>query len=341
MLYGATSITLPNSLVYFDSFSLLDSGSGYSVEYSATVQYINIDEDTHLKEYVMDSLRYCNKLKHLYIPECITKLPSNLAEGLESLETINVHPNNSNYISPIDSNVLVEKSTNTLIIGGSRAIIPEGIKEIGQYAFYKKNISSITIPSSVQIVGDYAFFSCQKITNLIIPKSINIMGYGSLESCTGLKKLVLPFVGRSINENEDVNSSLSYVFGKIDGTYIAKFSLPDTKIYIDAKSPIVLKKYSLKVEAYEIYLLSNVSEINENAIYCKVKNVYISNNVRKITGEIFYNDNTGYLGTEITTNVYCESEKIIPGWILTWFNSKGTVFWNNNFESIKNEINNY
>ena len=84
--------------------------------------------------------------------------------------------------------------------------------------------------------------------------------------------------------------------------------------YIDAKSPIVLKKYSLKVEAYEIYLLSNVSEINENAIYCKVKNVYISNNVRKITGEIFYNDNTGYLGTEITTNVYCESEKIIPGW---------------------------
>ena len=50
-------------------------------------------------------------------------------------------------------------------------VIPEGVTEIGKYAFgYYENLTSITIPSSVTKISDYAFYYCENL------KTINFTG---------------------------------------------------------------------------------------------------------------------------------------------------------------------
>ena len=41
------------------------------------------------------------------------------------------------------------------------AIIPDTVKEIGDYAFFRcEHLTSVVIPNSVTSIGEYAFFGC-------------------------------------------------------------------------------------------------------------------------------------------------------------------------------------
>ena len=46
-------------------------------------------------------------------------------------------------------------------------VIPSGITEIAEYAFYNcKNLESITIPASVKVINDGGLEFCQKLTEI-------------------------------------------------------------------------------------------------------------------------------------------------------------------------------
>ncbi len=50
---------------------------------------------------------------------------------------------------------------------------PEGITEIGCYAFSKENISELSIPSSVTKIGNHAFFNCTELKQITIAGNNN------------------------------------------------------------------------------------------------------------------------------------------------------------------------
>ncbi len=84
----------------------------------------------------------------------------------------------------------------------------KSIEEIHEYAFYGFDMSSITIPSTVKIIGDYAFAyneflkevklnegitrlsgfnNCTSLSTITIPSTVEVIGGNAFNGCTGLQ----------------------------------------------------------------------------------------------------------------------------------------------------------
>lgn len=59
--------------------------------------------------------------------------------------------------------------------------LPNKLEIIGEYVFYRLPISSITIPSSVKEIGNYAFEHCQNLSNINLPSSIKSIGFKAFD----------------------------------------------------------------------------------------------------------------------------------------------------------------
>ncbi|MBR2229529.1 MAG: leucine-rich repeat protein [Prevotella sp.] len=70
--------------------------------------------------------------------------------------------------------------------------IPNSVTSIGKDAFiYSKKMTSITIPNSVKTIGDGAFTTCEGLTSIIIPSSVTSIGNGAFNKCSGLTSVTL------------------------------------------------------------------------------------------------------------------------------------------------------
>ena len=89
----------------------------------------------------------------------------------------------------IENNILKEV-LNSDINDLGEFIIPEGVKTIGDYAFYKcTSLVEINIPDSVETIGEYAFCSCASLEKINIPEGIKIIGACIFDNCTSLEKI--------------------------------------------------------------------------------------------------------------------------------------------------------
>ena len=70
---------------------------------------------------------------------------------------------------------------------------PSTLEEIGDCAFMKCGITSLTIPTSEKLtkIGSLAFSQCDKLENVTIPGNIKTLGMAAFFECSGLKKVVL------------------------------------------------------------------------------------------------------------------------------------------------------
>ncbi len=97
-------------------------------------------------------------------------------------------------------------------------IVPNGVKKIGNYAFYKysyltsielsntvvrvetcafafcSNLTSLTFKEDSELIsiGDYAFSNCVNLLSIDLPSSLVTIYQGAFETCTGLTSLVIP-----------------------------------------------------------------------------------------------------------------------------------------------------
>ena len=126
------------------------------------------------------------------------------------------------------------------------------MNKIGDFSFYRaKNLSSVTIPSSVTYIGDYAFSGCSGLTSVAIPSSVTSIYERAFSGCSGLTSVTLP---------SSVTSIGSSAFRGCSGL---------TSVYVSWKSPLSInasvfenantKKCILYVPkgTYDDYWLSN------------------------------------------------------------------------------------
>ena len=81
----------------------------------------------------------------------------------------------------------------------TQVIIEEGVTYIGQWAFYRCNLESVSIASTVTSIGDSAFQSA-RLTSITIPEGVTGVGEGAFAECKSLVEVKFPstlqFIGR-------------------------------------------------------------------------------------------------------------------------------------------------
>ena len=77
--------------------------------------------------------------------------------------------------------------------------LPSSLQSIGDRAFLGcQSLTSLTLPSSLQSIGDRAFLGCQSLTSLTLPSSLQSIGDSAFYGCSSLTSLTLPSSLQSI-----------------------------------------------------------------------------------------------------------------------------------------------
>lgn len=126
------------------------------------------------------------KIKTVILPNNLTELEVGICPFGSKLETIEISKDNKNYT--LIDNCLIKDST--VVLGTRLSIIPAEyeytdannntskikINKIGKCAFAGADISTVEIPSSVEIIEESAFEGCTGKTSLALHKGLNTIG---------------------------------------------------------------------------------------------------------------------------------------------------------------------
>ena len=162
-------------------------------------------------------------------------------------------------------------------IGSSGTVsIPNSINsklvlKIGDSAFYRTQIRSISLPSTLKVIGNKSFSWCEKLTNIVLPEGLEAVGDNAFE-ITGINSIILPNSITNIGE---------YAFFS---TPLVNVSLP--------QGINEVKKYTFAncMQLTNILIGTNVTSIGDNAFEsCKsLSSVNLPNSITNLGTYVFY-----------------------------------------------------
>ena len=91
---------------------------------------------------------------------------------------------------------------------GDTYAIPQGIEVIEEFAFFScTSLTSISIPNSVTSIGESAFHSCSSLASISIPESVTSIGTWAFFDCSSLTSISIPDNVTSIGDCAFFNCS--------------------------------------------------------------------------------------------------------------------------------------
>lgn len=153
-------------------------------------------------------------LTHIYIPKGVLVIDPWALVSCRALRSIVVEEGNWIYDSRDNCNAIIEKVTNTLLLGCQGTIIPDGVKHIGSGAFSDtESPDSIVLPSSVTSIGESAFSNCDSLQSIVLNEGLKSIGEYAFTYCDNLstvvcKAVAVPTMGEQVFDYDLENDTL-------------------------------------------------------------------------------------------------------------------------------------
>lgn len=188
----------------FQSYITITKYTGKDVEVVVPEKIKDIPVTT-LSDRVFSNADNPDIIHSILLPSTIEEIDRQTFYNCAYLESISVDKENPNFTSENGILYSADKSEfwgipeNKSI---TELVVPDGVTEIqnSQFAFLK-NVETIQLPSSLQIISDFSFHASVKLKEIIIPEGTTTIGACAFFGCTSLERIVLPSTIESISAN--------------------------------------------------------------------------------------------------------------------------------------------
>lgn len=173
----------------------------YAFKDAKELRNVELKNVTEIGDMVFEN---CKKLESIVIPETLDEIGASVFGGCSSLQDIDLpnkplaldhntfygsayYEDKSNWengVLYVDNYLL---ATNSVFLNLSEYEVKEGTIAIAINAFLNnaKNLTKITLPEGLKLIGDKAFSSLSKLESVNIPSSVDTIGYNAFAS-TGI-----------------------------------------------------------------------------------------------------------------------------------------------------------
>lgn len=214
----------------------------------------------------------CKSLENIYLSDDITKIEEYAFYNCESLTSVKLPSNLKRIEAGTFSNCA---KLNTVEMGNQ-------ITVIGAHAFSSCAFKNITLPSSLQSIGVWAFRYCEFLESIDIPETVTSIGSSCFADCKKLQSINLPsrlteiaaatFENCSSLETIDIPSGVTTIgsWGFFGCRSIKNMNLPESL---------------QSVENWAFSSMSSVERFNiseNNDYFCTVDGVLFSKDMSKL-----------------------------------------------------------
>ncbi len=147
------------------------------------------------------------------IPAAVVSIGKSAFNSCASLESFSVAPGNRNY-KAVDGVLFTTDGKELLQYPiaktASSYSVPSGTEVVCDGAFSFSGLTSVTLPSGISSLGDYAFSNSRSLSSINFPDGLNKIGANAFLNCGNLKTITIPSSVTSF-DNAFVGSGLESV----------------------------------------------------------------------------------------------------------------------------------
>lgn len=193
-------------------------------------------------------------LNKLYLDKEVSYLDVDTFTGTRNFQSISVSTQHELYKSNSNNTYIMEIATDKLI--------------------YVSNVASVTLPSTLKIIGRSAFQSNNQLEELVLPEGVVEIENAAFNGAKALKNITLPSGIKKIGKIAFINA-----------TSLETINLPDSIEYIGTEAFYGCD--SLNIETLVLPL--NLIEVGSQVIYNNptVKNIVVNKNLVKLGSQAF------------------------------------------------------
>lgn len=135
-----------------------------------------------LEEVSFGLFQNCSSLESIYLPSSIKTIAANTFEGCNSLVTLEL---------PANLTGIIDEETFRDCWLLKSLTIPSGITQIGEYAFRNcVNLKSLKLPETLKDIEHGAFLGCSSLTSFEIPSNVKNICNSAFTGCVNLTHIV-------------------------------------------------------------------------------------------------------------------------------------------------------
>ena len=238
----------------------------YSVSIPDSIGYDNINYPiTHIGKEAFKGYR---GLTTVSLGNCLKVIEDNAFEGCVELVKLDM-PNSLDSI----------KGGAFASCGFSVVEIPDGVKEIGKYAFSSnRTLNSVKIGKSVTTIERSAFSECPALTSVTLGENLKFIKTSAFENCTALSNIVLPSSLQVIDSRAFYNTALVSVSVPSSVVNISE----DAFQWIDALKEIKVDEANTVYSDIDGVLCSKTKTVLFRYPNSKGKTYTVPNTIKKI-----------------------------------------------------------